>query len=90
MFFDCYPFHPKTVELLMTTVFKYATKTRAGLSYAQEYIKKSSESDQNSIITPDSLYDYFKMTFKTSEPMKFKFVEKLRNRLVLKDEAINQ
>lgn len=81
IFFDCYPFHPKTVELLMTTVFKYATKTRAGLSYAQEYIKKSSDLDQNSIITPDSLFDYFKMTFKTSEPNKFKFVEKLRNRL---------
>lgn len=75
IFYDCYPFHPKTIELLMNNIFKYATKTRAGLTYTQDFIKKSLNKNENDLITPYSLFDYFSITLNIKETKKFNFLE---------------
>ncbi len=76
IFFLCYPFHPKTMDLLIDHVFKLSTQARAGLSYASYHIEESLDNDIEELITPDTLFDYFKKEIK-KDTKKYNFIKEL-------------
>ncbi|MHA1248536.1 MAG: hypothetical protein ACTSRP_00955 [Candidatus Helarchaeota archaeon] len=58
-FFTCYPFHPLTIEISEKYLQELVSSERAAMSYAYEIIIRNMNEDAKSLITPDTLWDYF-------------------------------
>jgi len=81
MFYECYPFHPMTMDILIGNVFKFSTQTRAGLSYASKYIELSLGHENEELITPDTLFDYFKKEFNRKDTSKYTYIYDLLDKI---------
>ena len=90
IFFKCYPFHPKTFDLLIDHVLKLSTKTRAGLSYTSTYIEESLDNEIEDLITPDTLFDYFKKEIKIKETKKYTFIKDLIKKVQSEKERFSE
>lgn len=90
IFFECYPFHPKTIDLLIDHVFELSTKTRAGISYTSFYVEKTLNNEVEELITPDTLFDYFKKEIKIRDHKKYRFIKNLNKEVQAENEVFSK